>query len=531
MNKAAFTLRGRNPDVLSCIANLSNDEVFTPPEFANRMLDTLVEAWAGDNDGASIWADPSVTFLDPCTKSGVFLREITKRLIDGLEPQMPDLQARVDHILTRQVFGIGITELTAMLARRSLYCSKHANGPHSITRGFNSEAGNVWFERIEHDWDDKKCKICGAPKEIFDRPAPKENHAYAFIHANNIQSGIRDWFGDDMKFDVVIGNPPYQMTGGAGGTSDSSIYHKFVEQAINVDSRYVSMVIPSRWMAGGRGLDDFRAKMLSSGNVRHITDFPNSSDAFAGVQIKGGICFFLWDNERKGQCSITRVVGKEEYRQAPRALDEFDVLIREAEGLSILRKVQEHQEECVLDLVSGDTPFGIATNYNDWTDRPDKGDLLLHLIKNGKRTVGYMDVAVIKKNVHMIPEWKVVVPKAYGAGETYPHQILGKGFVSGPHTVCTQSYLFIGPFASEEAAYSFHSYYSTRFFRFLVALRKITQDALRSTYSWVPKQSWDRQWTDEALYEKYGLTDEEIAFVEKIVRPMDLDLFDNLADD
>jgi len=151
-DQVSFTLRGRNPDVLTCIANLSNDEVFTPPEFANRMLDTLADAWAADHAGANIWADSSVRFLDPFTKSGVFLREITSRLIAGLAEEIPDLQARADHILTRQVFGIGITTLTTLLARRSLYCSKHANGDHSVTRNFKSEAGNIWFERVEHTW-------------------------------------------------------------------------------------------------------------------------------------------------------------------------------------------------------------------------------------------------------------------------------------------------------------------------------------------------------------------------------------------
>jgi site-specific DNA-methyltransferase (adenine-specific) len=154
---APFTLKGRNPDVLSCIANLSNDEVFTPPEFANRMLDTLEQAWAADNGGASIWANSKVTFLDPCTKSGVFLREIAKRLIEGLKDEIPDLQKRVDHILTNQVFGIGITQITTLLARRSLYCSKHAMGEHSVAKSFESDGGNIWFERTEHDWDEARC--------------------------------------------------------------------------------------------------------------------------------------------------------------------------------------------------------------------------------------------------------------------------------------------------------------------------------------------------------------------------------------
>jgi hypothetical protein len=266
--QASFALRGRNPDVLTCIANLSNDEVFTPPEFANRMLDTLAEAWAADNNGENLWADKTVKYLDPCTKSGVFLREITSRLTKALADEMPNLDERVNHILSKQMFGIGITYLTSLLARRSLYCSKHAQGKHSIAKGFASDAGNIWFEQLEHTWGDAKCRYCGAPRTIFDREAGLETHAYAFIHTDNIKTRLAELFGGDMQFDEIIGNPPYQMTGGGGGTNDSSIYHLFVEQAMPLEPRYLSMIIPSRWMAGGRGMDEFRKTMLGD---RHLS--------------------------------------------------------------------------------------------------------------------------------------------------------------------------------------------------------------------------------------------------------------------
>lgn len=208
---ASFSLRGRNPDVLTCIANLSNDEVFTPPEFAGRMLDTLAKAWAASHDGANIWADKTVKFLDPCTKSGVLLREITSRLNAGLADQISDLEARVDHILTKQVFGIGITQLTSLLARRSVYCSKHARGEHSIARSFTDDQGNIWFERVEHNWANGKCSFCGAGQTTYDRGDGRETHAYAFIHTDDIKARLGEIFGDDMQFDVIIGNPPYQL--------------------------------------------------------------------------------------------------------------------------------------------------------------------------------------------------------------------------------------------------------------------------------------------------------------------------------
>ena len=324
--QASFTLRGRNPDVLTCIANLSNDEVFTPPEFANRMLDTLTEAWASNNKGANLWADKTVKFLDPCTKSGVFLREITRRLTLGLEKQIPNLERRVDHILTKQVFGIGITQITSLLARRSVYCSRHAKGKHSIAKSFANEDGNIWFQRIKHSWDEGRCRYCGAPKAIFDRKAGLENHAYALIHTDHIKTRLAEIFGSNMQFDVIIGNPPYQMTGGAGGTSDSSIYHLFVEQALKLDPRFLSMILPSRWLAGGRGMDEFRQSMLGDHHMRELVDYPVANDVFPGVEIKAGICYFLWDAAHKGDCKVTTIRGGEVQGPIARNLGEYDVL-------------------------------------------------------------------------------------------------------------------------------------------------------------------------------------------------------------
>ena len=272
--QAGFALRGRNPDVLTCIANLSNDEVFTPPEFANRMLDKIAEAWAADHGGANIWEDRAVKFLDPCTKSGVFLREITNRLNMGLAEEIPDLQERVDHILTQQVFGIAITHLTSLLARRSLYCSKHASGAHSISRSFNTDTGNIWFERTEHNWNNGKCTFCGASQKTLDRGDEFESHAYAFIHTEDIKTRVAELFGGDMQFDVIIGNPPYQLNDGGYGTSAAPIYQLFVEKALELDPRYAVFVTPSRWMSGGKGLDKYRERMLADRRMKAVVDYP-----------------------------------------------------------------------------------------------------------------------------------------------------------------------------------------------------------------------------------------------------------------
>jgi site-specific DNA-methyltransferase (adenine-specific) len=532
--RAPFSMAGRNPDVLTCIANLSNDEVFTPPELANQMLDTLEHAWSASNGGANIWADSSVAFLDPFTKSGVFLREITKRLVSGLAEEIPDLEDRVDHILTKQVYGIAITELTSLLARRSLYCSKWAmrtkEHPHSIARSFTRDWGNIWFERTEHSWEKGRCSVCRAPKATFGltERVGMESHAYAFIHTNDINARIAELFGDDVKFDVIIGNPPYQMTGGGGGTNDSAIYHLFVSQAIRLEPSYLSMVIPSRWMAGGRGngLGDFRAAFLADRRVRTLIDYENAKDVFPTVGIGGGACYFLWERDNPGPCVCLfhrngQVVGPQE-----RELGEFDVFVRDPRALGILRKVQAAKEASFEELVSGDTPFGLATNFAEYRRgaSPEAGEVRVYANVGTTRVTGAMRRTAIAKNTALIDVWKLLLPKT-GSGRERERSgvdlVLGPSILAGPESVCTQTYLVAGPLDSQSAAESAGSYLRTRLSRFLVSLRKPSQDVFRSMYRWVPQQTWDRTWTDEELYAKYGITADEQAFIESIIRPMD----------
>lgn len=407
--QAGFTLRGRNPDVLTCIANLSNDEVFTPPELANRILDTLAAAWAANNNGADIWSDSSVRFLDPCTKSGVFLREITSRLAAGLAAEIPDLQTRVDHILTKQVFGIGITQMTSLLARRSVYCSKHANGEHSIANTFRTDGGNIWFERTEHTWVGAKCKYCGASSEALGRGELLETHAYAFIHTDNIKTRIAELFGADMHFDVIIGNPPYQLDDGGHGTSAAPIYQLFVEQAKNLAPRYLTMVIPSRWFAGGKGLDDFRESMLSDDRLRLIEDYLSAADVFPGVGLKGGVCYFLWDKENSGPCRVATHFKDWPVSEATRPLLEngADIFIRFNQGVSILRKViaRETGQDEVLSLpeglrfsrlVSSARTFGFRTFFKGKKQK-SPGDLAIY--QNGG--VGYVTRNEVNSGQHL----------------------------------------------------------------------------------------------------------------------------------
>ena len=363
MTVSRFTVKNRNPDVLSCIANLSSDEVFTPPILANQMLDSIADAWAADNNGANIWTDKTVTFLDPCTKSGVFLREITKRLIDGLESQIPDLQERVNHILTEQVFGIGITTITSLLARRSLYCSKHASGEHSIVKSFDDDDGNIWFKPTEHTWKGGRCTFCGASEGTYSRGNDRESHAYKFIHTDNINNLGPEVMGRKMQFDVVIGNPPYQL-GSDGGTRDIPIYQHFVEQAKQLNPKFITMVIPSRWMATGLGLSEFRKTMLADQHIKEIVDYPSAREVFPGVEIKGGVCYFLRSSNHKGDCEVTMIRGDEVIGPFDRNLSEYDVFVRDSRSVSILRKVLKDESSSINTILARDKEFGWTSNYD-----------------------------------------------------------------------------------------------------------------------------------------------------------------------
>jgi hypothetical protein len=551
LEQASFITQGHNPDVLTCIANLSNDEVFTPPEFAAQMLDTLEQAWADANDGANIWADKSATFFDPFTKSGVFLREIARRLTEGLVEEIPDLEERVDHILTKQVYGIGITELTSLLARRSLYCSKYANGPHSIAKSFTTEAGNIWFERTEHTWVggkkefvadtmtgrevevmvNRKCQYCGAGETEYGRGEGSETHAYGLIHTDDVVAWLANTFGENMQFDVIIGNPPYQLNDGGGvGSSAMPIYQMFVEQAKALEPRQLVMVTPSRWFTGGRGLNGFRDRMLNDSRLREIHDFLNASEVFPGVEIKGGVSYFIWEREREGICRVATYSDGKIRSVAERPLLEkgVDTFIRHNELIPILHKIRALGEDTFDELVSANDPFGFDVRETN-SYRRVKPDLQSKIFPNSvgiyyfgwrKDGLGYIKNGDISKGRDLIDGHKLFIPKAWGVGN--PKTDWVTPFYGEPGTASTETYLTVGPFSGKKEAENALSYMQTRFFHALVSVIKITQNTMKNVYKFAPIQDFSRAWLDKDLYEKYNITEEEIEFIESMIRPMDL---------
>lgn len=492
-----------NPDVLSCLANLSNDEVFTPPKLVNEILDMLPQ---------ELFQSKETTFLDPVTKSGVFLREIAKRLNDGLKDQIPDQQDRVNHIFTKQLYGIAITELTSLLARRSTYCTKKANSEYSVCTNFETEEGNIKYDRLQHTWQNGKCTYCGASEEVYSRTDELETYAYQFIHTDKPQNIF------NMKFDVIIGNPPYQLSDGGHGRSASPIYHKFIEQAKKMNPRYLSMIVPARWYSGGRGLDDFRNTMLTDRRLSKLVDFENFSEVFPGVDVAGGVCYFLWEKVHSGPCEIVNskdgVITK-----TKRELNEFDIFIRNNLAVPIIKKVTEieNPKHYLNKVISSSKPFGIRGFY-----KPKKTGVLCHFAQ--RVGLKYAAKEDITDRFKFLDKWKLLIPKSPIAGQTDFSKPVGFYYdgntrIAKPGECCTETYLVAYASKSKEEVESFKSYLFTKIARFLLLQAVVSQDITREKFMFVPHlDRYDRIYSDEFLRDRWNITDEEWSFIDSKIR-------------
>lgn len=487
-----------NPDILTCLANLSSDEVFTPPTIANELLDTIPK---------DFWCNPNKTVIDPTTKSGVFLREAAKRFMIGLADEIPNEKSRINHILKNQLYGIPITEITSLISRRTLYCSKYANSNNSIFVSSSTKDGNILLPRSEHVWVKGKCEKCGASEKAFNRGDEFENHAYPLLHEESVFDG--------MKFDLIVGNPPYHIQDSGDTAGSSPIYHKFVKKCVEMEPEYLCMIIPSRWFAGGKGLDEFRATMMADKHMRKLVDYPIASDVFPGLKVIGGVCYFLWQKSYNGKCEVhTNLMGKNSVLK--RNLDDYDVFVRFNDAIPILEKVLNKNYETVEEGVSTQKPFGMRTFV-----KPQKeGKIRLY----ANKAVGFIDQNKILKNEKLIHKYKVLISMAYGEGgekRDYPRMIIGKPIVAHPPSACTETYLVVGSFNNEAEATNFSKFLKTRFCRFLIALRKNTQHITPDRFKFVPKLDMKIGWDDDSLFEHFGISEAEQEFIASLVRPME----------
>jgi len=521
------------PDVLACLANLSNDEVFTPPDVVNTMLDMLPQ---------ELFQSTETTFLDPACKTGVFLREIAKRLLNYQLPYYNDrvalinekqslniplsiddeaflseLQRCIDHIFQKQLFGISITELTSLLSRRSLYCSKYPNGQYSISH-FNNAEGNIRYRRTNHTWKDGSCIFCGANQSQYDRASIKETHAYEFIHTMNPERLL------NLKIDLIISNPPFQLNDGGSGTGISAkpIYQHFIDAARKLNPRFIAMICPSRWFAGGKGLDEFRVSMLKDKRIKEIYDFMSSKDCFPGVNIAGGVNYFLWERDYSGDCKITNCSASSEPITATRALDEFPVFIRDNRAISIIHKFLKSDDPSLANNTFTRNPFGFVSK--DRGSNTPSSDNDVRLISSAG--VGFVPRENVLKNKDQIDKFKVTIGKivpANGEVDTDPndgYKVTTTSRILNPGEIHTESYLLLHGFDKYEEAHNFATYMALKFPRFMMKHTLSSMNISTQNFMFVPFLDYSKTWTDEELYKRYGLTDTEIDYVEKIIRPL-----------
>ena len=498
------------PDVLSCLADLSNDEIFTPPDVANRMLDLLPQ---------ELFRNKETKILDPACKSGVFLREAAKRFISGERDQFDSLEECLDWIFKNQLYGIAITELTSLLSRRSVYCSKYPNSPFSVIDfGSDNVQGNIMYHRIQHSWvgagDDKKCSYCGAAASEYKRSNDLETHAYEWIHT--VKPG-EIW---NMKFDVIISNPPYQLSDGGNGASAKPIYQFFVEQSKKLNPKYLVMITPSRWFNGGKGLDKFRETMLNDGHITKLIDYQNAKDCFPGISIGGGVSYFLRERDRSSDCEITNVINGRAVTLT-RPLNQYPVFVRYNEAISIIEKIKAKHEESVVGMISSRNPFGLATS-----ERGSKSGIADDIKLFSSKGVGFVNRKEVHQGEENIDRYKIMISRVTSehAGEpdkdgTY--KVIAKMQLLNPGEICTDSYVIACPSDDIQYTTNFMNYLKTKFARFLILQSLSAINLSRDRYEFVPMQDFQMPLSDDDLYAKYELSDEEIDFIESQIKPME----------
>ena len=564
-----------NFDILETITNVGNDEVFTPRRTVDILLDSLPE---------EVWHNPEYKWLNPATKNGIFEREIAIRLDIGLKDIIKDDELRKKHILQDMIFAFGQTKFTSNVARRTLYYCSQANrkcdgvkakdghyiNGYAIGNGlwFEDAEGNIKTPCTDHEYIDSKnrkmpiscsieerkkyhCKYCGiSGASTYNDINQREKYAYEFLHVYhlNIERYLQERFfkGDkNMKFDIIIGNPPYQLSDGGAQASAKPIYNLFVEKAISLNPKYISMIIPSRWMIGGKGLDEFREKMINDKHISQLHDFLNAKDCFPNNIIMGGVCYFLRDKDYEGECYITSYNDNGKIKTKRYLKEEkLDIFIRNDILLDIYKKVMQHKSKTFDSIVSARKPYGLEAETMLSPKKFGLPSFSKNAIKDGyqifglgekqKRTWMYLDKNYpLPKKSPCLGKYKIFIAEAYGCraiGEISCTPVLSVPVLAYPGQLCTETFLEVGPFDDEMSASNAIKYIKTRFFRALVSIQKQTQHTTQKVYRFVPMQDFtsnsDIDWSkeifeiDSQLQNKYKLNDEEKEFIRKNIQEM-----------
>lgn len=537
-----------NFDILETINNVGNDEVFTPVNVCQQILDLLPP---------EVWSNPDLKWLNPFDKNGVFLREIALRLDLGLIKWESDVEKRRKHILQNMIFSIGLTKFTSQVSRRTVYYCSHANrsfdgnvdqdgnsiNGYAIGNGqwFDTEQGNILTPITDHSFKKGKCIYCGTFEKNKDGTPGKyadskqlEHYAYEFIHVDDLEKHLQKRFfgGKKMKFDIIIGNPPYQISDG-GGTGDSAkpIYQLFIQQAKMLKPNHIVMIIPSRWMKGGKGLDSFREEMISDTHLRVLHDYEDAKEIFPGFNIDGGVCYFDWDIEYNGKVDyFTHKLGGEETIHSKRYLKSkgSNKIIRDPRQLSIVEKT--HNFDKFSSIVMARNPYGFSSDFFNRPKNYGFDSIPLNPTNNSvrifgiigkkggaKRIIGFIDRDLVTLNTSEIDKYKLFFSKAYMTTSTIPPEII----IGEPGDICTETFLQIGSFATKNEALSCLSYIKTKFFRALLFFNRHSLNISRESFDLIPLKIFNQTFKDNDLYKEFNLSDESVEYIELTIKDME----------
>ncbi len=486
-------------DIFELIPNQKTNQIFTPKKVVQMMINQLEE------HDPSLFTRTDSTFIDLYMKSGMYITEIVKKLFKNTRKEYKSDYDCLKHILENQVFGLAPSPILQGITQSFIF-------------GFDTENKISRKNFIQHDLT----------------PQAQEGVAKQKLHELlNLN--------ENMKFDAVVGNPPYQIGDGSGGSSDSAIpvYNKFIEEAINMKPQNICMIVPSKWMVGGRGLQNFREQMMEEKRLKMIYDYENASDCFPGVHIDGGVCYFIWDKDYNGMIDYTFKTNQGKINKSNRFLknNQFEYVIRNNDIFSIISKISN--EKSFSSIVSNTRPFGIRNYLFNEPERYPESNLKFEPFENSikiygvkgikggaKRVIGYISDSIIVRSIESINKYKLFFTTSYSTNAINPPETI-KGL---PNEVCTETFLMIGHFESEKERNNCYNYISTDFFKTLLYFGKGTMHVTSSVFGLIPLQDFttksDIDWSkstldiDQQLYKKYNLAEVEISFIKSMIKPM-----------